>query len=569
MKYISILLLTIISITCQAQVAGNFKQVRLLNNTDSTFLGSTTGIIRYDPVTGKYRFGNALTQTWFTYNNFSANNFWKTSGTTNTAANTIIYGPSNNSGIIFDDNAILGSDGVFIGSGDIDNFITKRSWVTAYGTGDFAQMVQQTGTTNHYAQITNDGVDLYSQSAPGISLKFKMHPTTGAIFTDARTTKTGIQYAADYSANFTARSLVDKAYVDATATPTLTSTYVGYGSGANTLTGESAFNYTAASNQLQINQGSINVLGSNNGTSLLVEDDGGNNIIHVQELAGLTYVDMFGSGVGNFSFSTSAAITSTGPVSISGSELVLNTISNDDTETRLVTVENLTGKLEYRTVASITSSPAGSDTQIQFNNVGTFGADADLTFTGGNTLNATNATVSTNLTVSSLTSGRVPFVTTSGLITDESEFTYTSASNRLDIGSASAGQFYLGNLSGDSYWGVNSSTSNNVVMSFATNGVGQFKIQGAQQTNVSNIEGVDISIEGGGAYGSSGNGSGGDIILNPGDKRAAGSGSDGDVILTLNSSNGGYLIIQNIPTSSAGLPSGAVWSNAGILTIVP
>lgn len=76
MKYISIILLIIISITCQAQVAGNFKQVRLLNNTDSIGLGSTTGIIRYDPVTAKYRFYNALTSTWFSYlseSRFSAN----------------------------------------------------------------------------------------------------------------------------------------------------------------------------------------------------------------------------------------------------------------------------------------------------------------------------------------------------------------------------------------------------------------------------------------------------------------------------------------------------------------
>ena len=29
------------------------------------------------------------------------------------------------------------------------------------------------------------------------------------------------------------------------------------------------------------------------------------------------------------------------------------------------------------------------------------------------------------------------------------------------------------------------------------------------------------------------------------------------------------LSIKNIPTSSAGLPSGSVWSNAGVLTIVP
>jgi hypothetical protein len=29
------------------------------------------------------------------------------------------------------------------------------------------------------------------------------------------------------------------------------------------------------------------------------------------------------------------------------------------------------------------------------------------------------------------------------------------------------------------------------------------------------------------------------------------------------------LSIKNIPTSAAGLPSGSVWSNVGILTIVP
>ena len=29
------------------------------------------------------------------------------------------------------------------------------------------------------------------------------------------------------------------------------------------------------------------------------------------------------------------------------------------------------------------------------------------------------------------------------------------------------------------------------------------------------------------------------------------------------------LSIKNIPTASAGLPSGSVWSNGGVLTIVP
>lgn len=40
---------------------------------------------------------------------------------------------------------------------------------------------------------------------------------TGIVVTDNRTTSTGVEYADDYSADFVARSLVDKAYVDAVA----------------------------------------------------------------------------------------------------------------------------------------------------------------------------------------------------------------------------------------------------------------------------------------------------------------------------------------------------------------
>lgn len=61
----------------------------LYNNTDSAAVNSTTGIIRYDPVTGKYRFYNALTGTWFTYgsgaggfsNTAAANEIMKSDGT--------------------------------------------------------------------------------------------------------------------------------------------------------------------------------------------------------------------------------------------------------------------------------------------------------------------------------------------------------------------------------------------------------------------------------------------------------------------------------------------------------
>jgi hypothetical protein len=46
-------------------------------------------------------------------------------------------------------------------------------------------------------------------------------------------------------------------------------------------------------------------------------------------------------------------------------------------------------------------------------------------------------------------------------------------------------------------------------------------------------------------------------------------GSAGTGTLTLAPKALGNLILQNIPTSSAGLPSGAVWSNLGVLNIVP
>lgn len=43
------------------------SRIWLYNNSDSSAVNSTTGIIRYDPLTGKYRFYNALTGTWFSY----------------------------------------------------------------------------------------------------------------------------------------------------------------------------------------------------------------------------------------------------------------------------------------------------------------------------------------------------------------------------------------------------------------------------------------------------------------------------------------------------------------------
>lgn len=81
------------------------------------------------------------------------------------------------------------------------------------------------------------------------------------------------------------------------------------------------------------------------------------------------------------------------------------------------------------------------------------------------------------------------------------------------------------------------------------------------QSKVFNI-GVSANIAGNapsfglnGGTSISGNGNGGNIEISPGLKNGTG--------------HNGYLILSNIPTSSAGLPTGAIWSNAGVLTIVP
>lgn len=55
---------------------------------------------------------------------------------------------------------------------------------------------------------------LFSVGATSLGITLQ-GATSTAVVTDNRTTKSGLQYAADYSATFSARSLVDKGYVDA------------------------------------------------------------------------------------------------------------------------------------------------------------------------------------------------------------------------------------------------------------------------------------------------------------------------------------------------------------------
>lgn len=63
--------------------------------------------------------------------------------------------------------------------------------------------------------------------------------------------------------------------------------------------------------------------------------------------------------------------------------------------------------------------------------------------------------------------------------------------------------------------------------------------------------------------------SGYDLRTNQGDMVISSAGSSGNGKITIAPKALGNLILQNIPTASAGLPSGAIWSNAGVLNIIP
>jgi hypothetical protein len=154
--------------------------------------------------------------------------------------------------------------------------------------------------------------------------------------------------------------------------------------------------------------------------------------------SGFTPILIYASGT-----ATNVPLAANLTSSASGAELALNYAD---------------GKLYYKNSAGVvtllagaggTGIVAGSNTQIQFNNSGVFGASASLTWDGtsltaSNFVSAGNITINTNkftvvgssgntviggtATVNSLTSGRVTFAGASGLLSDSANLTWNGTS---------------------------------------------------------------------------------------------------------------------------------------------
>lgn len=206
-------------------------------------------------------------------------------------------------------------------------------------------------------------------------------------------------------------------------------------------------------------------------------------------------------------------------------------------------------------------------------------------------INGVSVSLGVGSSVNFSTNSRIPLMNTANTNFTYSPFlSYSTADNTLK-----AANLTLGDSSGVQEAIINvSSSAVNSALYFSTKGAGGYRFLGTGWENrflevgyeagsgivfvtpsnnsTFNIQpgvsttgesGTDINIYGGGAATGS-NVDGGTVSLIAG--APDGTGIPGDIIIDRSNGN---LIIPNLPTSSAGLPSGTVWSNSGVLNIVP
>ena len=104
-----------------------------------------------------------------------------------------------------------------------------------------------------------------------------------------------------------------------------------------------------------------------------------------------------------------------------------------------------TGAVTINATGGGSTSPAGSNTQVQFNNSGSFGASSALTW-DGTTLKATNLEATNGVLADSSFSGTY----VDGIVMD-----YTSGAGRISVGGADSLNFYNGGVAGSLLGSVN------------------------------------------------------------------------------------------------------------------
>jgi hypothetical protein len=185
------------------------------------------------------------------------------------------------------------------------------------------------------------------------------------------------------------------------------------------------------------------------------------------------------------------------------------------------------------------AEPGGADTQIQYNDGGVFAGGNDLVWDKTNDILTISQSIKIDGGNSVLT------------IVDDGGNIVLRGSNSVD--GANGGEATVIGGTGDSGY----------------NG-GDVTIQGGYSGGTSGADGSDVGIYAGDA--NVGGGIGGSITIQSGngDNSGGGSGSGGgDVNIIIGTGTGnGNLNITGLPTASAGLSTGDVWSDGGTLKIV-
>ena len=244
--------------------------------------------------------------------------------------------------------------------------------------------------------------------------------------------------------------------------------------------------YLIAGSNIQIStgsNGSVNISSPNAATNSSAYITVGNDSTLTNERAltagtGLKSVDGGANGAFTLSINDSVVATISGTTftgatrhnaGLSGSLTKLTDGTSylvAGSNVQIVTGTN--GSVTITSTASGASYVAGSTTQVQFNDGGTFGADADFTFDkNNNLLKVTN--ISGSLTGSNVLAGQVVIAGAGGVLSGTNEFVWDNALSRVGVGtSAPANKFHILGSSNDT---VNRANSNLTVEGGGGNGL--------------------------------------------------------------------------------------------------
>lgn len=517
-----IILLLLLPTICSGQLNGNFKSVRFVNaGSNEAAIAQVNGSIYY----------NEGTNTFRAYQN----------------------------GVWTD---LIGGGGI----GTASNGLNLVGSDVRLG-GPLTETTTISGTERLTFSV--DSIDLISPSGARFFLQstgdYAFNLSTG-IIADFNGAPTGLTYAADYSANFTDRNIPDVGYVNSRVAGIAASSEVQNPQPADDLEAIVWSNFTSeyvltqvttsAANGVQIAGGTQVQLGGSLLSNTTVSAE--NNILEFDAgTAGVTNSGSVEISLTSLS-STYSDITFTNNTSFTQSNTAISMTTNG-----LTTTSNSSGLSITDTNALLTVQPLAFSMNVISEN-----GDLNL---GGDGINVTGRSITAGATATSpinITTGQQTVTGNTGGIALTTGNSTGGSSGNIQLATGDAGttagaiEFEFGNTANRIDF-TSLSTSFNTLGNYdILNPSGSLTIE--PETGLDLITTDDPGAGTSGpitlASGTSVSGNTGSIVIQTGTT----SGTRGNITL-----EGGILIFSGLPTSSAGLPSGAVWNNAGVLNIIP